>query len=633
MPILQNHRIFQTWIRYTFILVIAIGSLCSCLNFSFANGEDDEYEENDDFSSAALLPMGKISALRLTPLDQHDFFKILLTEKQLYQFSIQETQPAEKKDLKIFLYDEELNYLDSEILSSYEPNETLFLYSSSNSYVYIEVQYFSSKNLTEFIEYEILSEVQNPEVDSYYSHGLQIGQEYQYESSQNLNLDASQQYFDSMTPYLLSNYTTSENNSIFSPEFQFRQFVDDYLAYLSTNFSLSFVPSDIHGVSMEGIDQSNYLETVDLIKGKTRLNFNQTSWGLPSEYELLKLQQLQTIVDSFFDDNYIEDSITPSLAKLSDEITNRNATFYDSLVFQTHLKTYEPILETFNFEGVELKNGSKLRNPPIDYYLPAFFSSSSIDNILEQLSEQDFNPLLGFKTNIGNLLQLNFPQDFNFQEYFEWFGDGAEFFQAYYKEPGNEIEGESPLALVGAVLSENFALSSLYVGNRSIGISGYLDGYQFDDLEQILSLIPMLSLDNDIEFLVNETVLLAGIDFSSVSGKLTIGIEYDEDMVLATSSIYFEISGISDLSKIDPSQDLNELLTFTGQSTIKRTEFTLPSIEQIEQGELGETRDMYDRSIPEKIIARIFPYKMEIIGIVSVISMLLSFKFFKKQNN
>ena len=83
------------------LLCISLIFLSLSTNFVAANGGgDDEFEDNDNFATAAELTVGNFTNIALIPSDTYDYFWIDVEAEKILKIVIQQNQ-TEKKDMSL----------------------------------------------------------------------------------------------------------------------------------------------------------------------------------------------------------------------------------------------------------------------------------------------------------------------------------------------------------------------------------------------------------------------------------------------------------------------------------------------------------------------------------------------------
>ncbi len=528
--------------------------------------DDSDYEPNNDLANAAVITTGVHTGLTLSSsTDEDDWFKIELSEGMAISVDMEVTDSDDGNYFYIRLTNENESFLDSDYFSYYTDNEygdnsgnVSYYADDSTLMVYIQCHYsfWNTNDAT----YTLRINIFDPKGDAKFSYGIETGEDLIYTASNNIDLQASSNFYNEVGGYIVDQIEDDAGEDVFSNSFNFSHFMGDLLDFFSMDVDLKFSISDIYNLDLQ---QNN--RSTDVIEGSIMMG-NNDNWVLPSAYMAGKLEELNSTFEPYFDPDFY-DNFQPILNDSITELNDVEATDFEDLPLSVHTY-FENVTDAIGISVDPLDDGTEFPAFPNEHYLPISPSIFGFYSIFSLFSN----------------VELCYPTDFSFLDWYNWGLDVYNFSAQYAEQEGEDIpvfeHSIQDLFAIGGI-------SSFHVDKQSIGFVWSLNGIDFDALEDILNYT-----DGDLEDDLTTELANQGIDYNNSGISVSFAVEYNSDMVLASYAQYVDMTIAFENTSITDFNIDGETVRFSISQTLVREGYEAPTSEQIQDGELGENRDL-----------------------------------------
>lgn len=554
------------------ILVVILGSYFAPLYVTALS--DSDYEPNNDFAHAATITEGTHSGLTLTDsTDEDDWFKIEVPKDMVLNVKMEVTDSVDGNYFYLNLKDNNDNYIGYDGFNYYvSPSEyddvigdESFYNNKETQTVYIWCEWYYSN--TGDATYTLTIEIYDPKGDPVFDYGIAVGDDLVFTESNNIDITATPNFYNEIGALFVDGIENSTGETVFSNSFNFSNFVNDFTNFISLNFDSNFSISDIYNFDIDPNDNMS----IDAIEGSIRMG-NDGDFVLPSAFAKGKIQEFQTTFEPYFDSTFFKDNIEPNIEMAIDGLDNATADDFDNLPIATHVY-FENITDALGFSVDPLDNGTTFPSFPSEHYLP-------------------FNPMMGMLGlfsvfGLFNLISnspICFPTDFSYADWYNWGLDAYDYAKAYADQENENIE---IFAYSIEQLMNIGGISSFHVDKQSIGFVWDLNGIDFATLDDLMNYTEG-DLENDFDVALAE----AGIDYNNSGASFSIAIEYDSNMVLASVAVYGDLTLTFTNEKFPDVAIDGETVNIAVSQSIVREGYKAPSAEQIQDGKIGENRNL-----------------------------------------
>ncbi|MCF2140386.1 MAG: hypothetical protein K9W44_10075 [Candidatus Lokiarchaeota archaeon] len=528
--------------------------------------DDSDYEPNNDLENAALITTGEHTGLTLSSTtDDDDWFKIELTEGMAISVEMEVTDSDNANYFYLQLYNENETYLDSESFSYYTDdnyeNKGKVSYYADEFTLMIYIQCHNSFWNTNDATYTLRITIFDPKGETKFSYGIETGDDLIYTAINNIDLQASSKFYNEVGGYIVDEIESNEGQDVFSNSFNFSHFMGDLLDFISTEVDLKFSISDIYNLDLQKDNMSN-----DIIEGSFMMG-NDDNWVLPSAYLAGKLEDLNSTFKPYFDPDFYDD-VQSGLNESITELNEVEAEEFEDLLISIH--TYlDNVTDAIDLSVDPLDDGTVFPALPDNHYLPI-----------------PLNGFLGYYSifSLFSSVELCYPTDFSFLDWYNWGLDVYNFSAQYAEQEGEDI---SVFDHSIQDLFEIGGISSFHVDKQSIGFVWSSSGIDFDALQDLLNYT-----DGDLEEDLATQLVNQGIDYNNSAVSISFAIEYNSDMVLASFAQYIDLTIAFDNTSITEFDIDGETVTYSISQSIVREGYETPTAEQIQDGEIGENRDL-----------------------------------------
>lgn len=560
--------------------------------------DDADYEPNNDMENAIEIAAGTYEGLTFTDTtDEDDWFYVDLAVGEVLRVEMEVTNGVDGDYFYLNFKDENSTFIDWDGFYYYDsPDEfddvlgDLYYYAEEDAItVYIWCEYTGSH--TGGATYNLSVEVFDAKTTPKFEYGVAVEDELEFNIANNVELTASDAVYD-LFQEIYDNETLNMTDNPFKEGLNIKTVVQDILDFISDSVDLQFTISDIYNMDFhEGI-------STDFIEGDIAAKVDEeytepTALVEAKLYEFLNLTEPYLTTDAF---NDLEDAVNSMIDDL-DDVDPED--FQDMiLVTQGYFDNISDFLELGSI--AELDNGTTFPAWPDEHYVP--FISRLISKSMSYVSS--IVSLLGSA-------ELCYPTDFSFANWYQFGLDAYSFMQAYAEQEGEEIPAIMDYSIEDIL--NNVGVTAFHVNDQSIGITWSLSGIDFNEVEDMIEYT-----SGDLEDDLAEELAYAGITLEDTTLVVSMALEYDEDMVLASVANYVEISitltdsGLpSELAGLD-----GETISISSSQNVLRDGYKAPTVEQINEGDLGEARNMGGG-----IFANIPGYSAALIGLISLVSL------------
>ncbi|MHA1887499.1 MAG: hypothetical protein ACTSX0_05700 [Promethearchaeota archaeon] len=526
--------------------------------------DDNDFEPNDSFATAVEITEGTHAGLTLTDSsDENDYFKIEVPEGMVISVEMYVTDSTVE------------NYFYLKLLNSYETNlhsDGFYYYDSPDEYddVVGDLSYYA-EDATEMMyilcewypwntgnaTYTLIIDVYDPKGEQIFDFGINTGDELVYTSSNNIDIEATSQFYNEIGALFVDEIEDNEGTDVFSTSFNFSNFVNDLTDFLSLSFDSQFSISDIYNFDENSLDEMS----VDIIEGSVRMG-NDGDYVLPSEYAATKLGEFQTTIEPYFDSTWYSNNVESDLDNAIDELNEVNATDFDDVPLVTHAY-YDNVTDSLGFSVDPLDNGMTFPALPSEHFIPGQLGS-----------------IFGMISNV----KLCYPTDFSFEDWYNWGLEVYDFAKAYAEQENEDIEF---LGFSISQLMEIGGISSFYVDKQAISFVWNLNGIDFDAVDDLINYT-----DGDLENDFDEELAELGIDYDNSGASFSIALEYDSDMILGSFAVYGDILITFDNEEFPDVAIDGETVSLSISQTLVREGYKPPTAEQINEGKVGEERNL-----------------------------------------
>ena len=561
------------------------------LNIDLGASDDDYLEDNDDFSSASEV---YDNSFNLIAIDD-DWFKVSLEYGM--KLNIEINYEYIMGDLNLSLYD------DSEILlltSTKTLNDEYISWDahySGDHYILIEGLNLNYNMLIErcqpntYVEYEY---TQNP--DPYFNYGVNENDEFIYDVIFDVDFTASNQFYDLLDEYYINQSKEGHFYNL-SSDFSTEKIINDLENIVQQNFDLKINTKDIYNsllncswgngflhVPYHGNvyfpDGGYYIENLDYFFGGLAVDLGDGSgWEEPQVIALQFLSDYKELLLPHFEGQSQTDFLD-DYGYIDDDILNLfNGTDWDNIDFEMVLSSRE-------------------------YY---YQNGTQISTDFEFMDVEP--PFPEFMGAVG--LPFFLPTQMNFEDYYNYLNDVIQEWRPYCDDNPSDCEWPDELSDVFNLgdLEGKVGITNIEVQSNAIGISFNLD-----------------EVDAELIEIIDFFTGLEEIGIYNFTGTINYALEFDDNWVLLSMAIYIDGDLTLDWINI-PDAPINfniEVLELDLVLTICQQGYYPPSIDQIQNGEVGENRN------PSSMPFDIPSYPLAALGIIGLISVFALIKKYKK---
>ncbi|MHA1673928.1 MAG: hypothetical protein ACTSYI_09890 [Promethearchaeota archaeon] len=422
-----------------------------------------------------------------------------------------------------------------------------------------------------------------------FNYGINQGDELIYTFSSTGDLEVSDNFYTVIQNFMESELPTIYFENVAS-DFSFQALEADMEDLINTSVDIKLDITDIYNYDTN----AEYSE--DIIEGSIRLGNNEI-WELPSEYLVSKIEEYKTLLQPHMNTTTYNDEIEPEIDALISDIENAAPEDFDSLTLSSH-KWFENASEFLDLEAIATSNLTVFPTYPFDHYIPLGFGEV----------------LMPMSINISSIIEsvtFCYPTEFNFEDLYQY---GRDLYQ--YAEVLTEESGEDVPVLNYTIdeLLEIGSISTFHVDPQSVAIYWTLSGVDFDSL---FALMNYTSGDPENNYFANVAEIL--IDKNNSAAAVSLALEYDENMVLASFAIYVDLAITIDGMELPTGLELDgEIVNLSFFQSIVKKEEEAPTEQQIQEGEVGDDRLSNDTST-----SKIYGYSGLVVVLISVASALV----------
>jgi hypothetical protein len=437
---------------------------------------------------------------------------------------------------------------------------------------------------------------------------------------------------------------TEEENQ-FPTDFSLKSMVNDIEDLISIDTQVKYDINELYSIDMGlgGIYGDlmvfDPIQSLNYVEGSLSME-QDGSWITPEEYTLARLDDINTTLEDHFDPEFYE-TLQWEFGIMLDinHLEELDASYFDEMILQMDLELDDSLWS--EVEALNLTDGTPFPKPPINNYLPGgaisntilptMFLSPSYFMIGSSVQYQLVNSLTSINTP-----QLFYPQGWSFELYYNWLISVSDFMKTYAEE-NDYATGSTALEDVSINSFLNLiGVHSFTIRDNSIGIAWSMAEIDYEGIQELLDTIfgeeYGISVGDQIGAMFNAYA----IEPESFVGEFSVALEYDANKVLASYATYFDITASLNttdlLEGMTDAPDINgEEISINGYYKFVRDGFYAPSVSQIEEGELGDERDLTVNDAPIGLFANIPGYPPAIFGLVSLIAIPFLYLIVKKK--
>ena len=384
--------------------------------------------------------------------------------------------------------------------------------------------------------------------NTYFDYGVAEGDILEYNLNFVFDFTADPTFYTAMDTWI-SAMAASQNISIGT--FDLETFMGDFEEFLELDYKLQFEITEMYS----GISNSTYYlpewdtRYYDYINASIRTDLNNgAGWETPDAIAADRLNKSKALVEPYLNATefeYFEEMI-------------------DMAINETTNPAYQPDWNNMHVFGMQSQRFFYDENGTLEVDTP------------EQLLNGTMEPEIPFPTFAGpeSGVPLFFPNEMNFQEYYDYATDMFKFMLLFELEQGYSIDPFVATDTLQSIIADG-GVNQIYVDNKSAGVLWDIGSVDPDLLEEAWG--------------ENYTDEMAAQGIADYVGSIAGAVEYDENWALDTFAVYAHIGITLDTLLISEAPQLNnEAISLDLTFTIAQEGSTPPSENNIENGQIGE---------------------------------------------
>ncbi|MHA1672594.1 MAG: hypothetical protein ACTSYI_03115 [Promethearchaeota archaeon] len=587
------------------------------MEISFETITPDSYEPNEDASDASQIGEGTYEDLTLLESDD-DWFQLEISGDRAVKVTLELTDFS-NTDYYVYirLYREVDNYYDdyysigSESISGYrdETSGIASAFLEEDATVYIRV--YASTILGQ-IEYELTVETINPYGDVAFEYGVETEDELIYTATTNFEFFAGDYFYEEVEDYIDDFMDDEGIDDIFSNDFTVEGMIQNFSSFISASHDVQFIIDDIYNLDLQEGEMSR-----DYIVGSMQMGQDGV-WQLPSDYLADQYEDWEDVLEPFLDPDAFDD-FEDEMDSYVNELRGLDEEEFSDLTLVSNYYLYNST-DYFGLDDIdELDNGDPFPELPMEHFFPFTF-----DDYYNYYDDIDY---FGYYINqFTSFAPLCYPKEFSFEEYYDFGVEVYGYAQALeeqYRQEEEEYYGPD-LSFTIDELINMFGITSYNVDKQSVAATWSVNALDFNDLEDLFG---WDDYDDDMQSEFEEMLSTIGVDYDSSSAQISMAIEYDRDMVLASVALYVDFTVGFDDEIFPESLDLGgETVSVSFSQFFTKEGLEPPTEEQISEGEVGNERNLQDN-----LFGMIPGFSGQLIGAISAIAIVSLFLHMKKR--
>lgn len=590
---INKRKIFSLAVFLTMIMASAFAP-----SFVVAVGDAD-YEPNDTWGTAAEITEGTHTGLYLEDSnDEDDYFSIDVPAERAISVKMLVEESEEYNDFYLSIENTDSSLEDSDSFTYYADPEDdenygeVFLYfdAADTAYIHCEWDYFNSGNAT----YTLIIDIFNPIGDAKFEYGIAEDDQLVYTISNSMGFTASSDFYSTMEDYIVTGIEDQAGQTVFASDFDLENFTTNFLDFISDSVDAQLTVTDIYN-----IDYGQDIST-DVMEGDVLVDVDG-EYVLPPEYTIAKLNEFKTLIEPYLDADMYE-NLTDVIDEGITEMENADASDFEDLPFNTN--AYFNNLSSYLDLGdmATLDNGTVFPALPSEHYFP-------LGDFLAPMYSLG-TAMMSMTTGIFGSAKICYPTEYSFGDWYNFGMDTYDYMLAYADQEGENItESEYTFQELLGIMG----VSTFYVDDTSIGISWSMNAADFNEIEDILNYT-----DGDLEGDFEEELQDMGIDYENSAAAFSFALEYDSDMVLASVAYYIDLTIVLDQQGLPTDLAIldDEILEISIGESMVRDGYVAPTKDQINDGEVGENRNLGGGFS----LSNIPGYSFLFIGLISIVS-------------
>lgn len=551
-------------LAFSILLSLSLGMFLP--SFVSALPLPDPYEPNDYSFEAASITEGTYTGLTLNSTDYTDWYVVSVPAEMFLIVEIEITgaddgnyYTVQTEDYWYGEWDDNSDgfyYFDSPT-ESYDTFGDIIVFCDVATDIYFKVYSYSSSDTN----YTMIVDVYDPIGAPKFDYGIAEGDELIYTLTNNVDFEATSAFYTAVQDYTESEVNESEYYYVVAPDFSLENFVGDMETYISMSADLKLDITDIYNFDM-GEEYS-----FDMIEGDIRMG-NDGVWELPSDYAVTKMEELKTVIQPHMNSTTYADEAVPDIDEAITQLETATTAEFNDLPLSGHT-WFDDVDDFVGFSEIAIANDTVFPIYPFDHYLPIGGFMKMGSTVFSTITS----------------VSLVYPTEFNFAELYQFGLDVYDYADALALELGEDISVfdytvDQLLAMGG--------ISAFHVNNQSVAISWALNGVDFDTIDTLINYTEGI-LENDFE----EELASINIDYENSAAVFTMALEYDENMVLVSAAQFVDLSVAIAGQGLPTGLDIGgEIISLSFEQSLVREGYVPPSETQIQEGELGESRNL-----------------------------------------
>ncbi|MHA1673927.1 MAG: hypothetical protein ACTSYI_09885 [Promethearchaeota archaeon] len=533
--------------------------------FGSAFPVSDPYEPNDTSFTAASITEGTYTGLTFNATDLLDWYEISVPAGNFISIEVEITGADDGNFYYLEIEGVWNGEFDDDADGFYyyiAPDENddtignILVFCEVATDILIEVTSYYATETNYTMTVDIYDPIGTPKFD----YGIAEGDDLIYTLSNTLDFEASSAFYTEVQDYTESEVNESEYYSVVATNFSLEEFVGDMEDFISMSVDLKLDITDIYNFDM-GEEYS-----FDWIEGDVRMG-SEGVWELPSDYAVTKMEELKTMIEPHMNSTTYTDEAVPEIDDVIDHLETATTAEFNDLPLSGHT-WFEDVNDFVGFSELDIANDSVFPTYPFDHYLPLGGFMEMGSSVFSAISS----------------VSLCYPTEFNFAELYQFGLDVYDYADAL------AVELDEDLAVFDYTVDELIAIggiSAFHVNNQSIAISWALNGVDFSTIDTLINYTEGI-LENDFE----EELADINIDYDNSAAVFSMALEYDENMVLISATQFVDLSIAIAGQGLPTGLDLGgEIITLSMEQSLVREGAVPPTIDQINEGELGEERN------------------------------------------
>ncbi len=575
----------------------------------------DSYEPNEDSSNAAQIGEGTYEDLTLLESD-YDWFQLEISADRAVKVTLELTDFF-NTDYYVYLrlYREVDNYyndyytIGSDYIYGYRDETSGIASASLDEDATVYIQVYASNMLGE-IEYELTVETFSPYGDVAYEYGVETEDELIYTATTNFEFFASDNFYYEVEDFIDDSLYDMGYDDMLSNDFTMEGMIQNFSSFISNSHDFQIIIDDLYNIDLQEGEMSR-----DYIVGSLRMGQDGV-WQLPSDYLADQYEDWESILEPFLDPDAFDD-FEDEMDSYVNDLRGLDEEEFSDLTFVSNYYIYNST-EYFGLDNIdELDNGDPFPDLPMENFFPFTF-----DDYYYYYYDMDYANY--YINQFTSFAPLCYPKEFSFEEYYDFGVAAYGYAQALEEQRIEEEEIYSirpDLSFSIDELINMFGITSFNVDKQSIAATWSVNALDFNDLEDLFG----WSDSNDMQTEFEEWLTYMGVDYDSSSAYISMAIEYDKNMVLASVALYVDFTVGFDMEYFPETLDLSgETVSISFSQFFTKEGLEPPTKDQIAEGEVGGERNLQDN-----LFGMIPGFSGQLIGAISaiaVISLLLRMK-------